>query len=116
MYVILFGLLLRLPFLFLGADKITHFNESEFPMLDAIFKWNIYFSMGIAFVLLILQAAVFNKICIDHDVIYTHTYLPAYFFVLINSLFFENLTLNSVLLGNTFVLIGLSFMFRIYQS
>ncbi len=116
MYVILFGLLLRLPFLFLGTGKITHFNESEFPILDEIFRWNIYISMGIAFVLLILQAAVFNKICIEHDVIYTHTYLPAYFFVLINSLFFENLTLNSVVLGNTFVLIALSFMFRIYQS
>ena len=73
-------------------------------------------SMLLAFVFLFGQALIFNRICIEHDVLYAHSFLPAWMFVLCNSIFPEMLFINPVLVGNFLVLGALSRVLGLYRA
>jgi hypothetical protein len=114
LFVFFIALLLRLPFLINGADlKPTAVSS----LLQGVFSFtaqNFYVSILSGLLLVFIQSLIFNKICIDHDVIYTHSYMPAYCFILLNSIFPENLYLNPAMLVNFFILFSLMAMFRMY--
>lgn len=82
----------------------------------AMANQNVYLGVGLGLLLVFIQALIFNKLCIDHDVLYSHSYLPAYMFMLLNSVFPENLLLNPLMVVNFFTLFALASVFRLYQS
>lgn len=73
-------------------------------------------SMLLSFALLFIQALLFNRLCIEHDVLYAHSFLPAWLFVLGNSIFPEMLLVNPILVGNFLVLWALSFVLGFYRA
>lgn len=77
---------------------------------------NIYF-LGIGSLLLtFLQALYINKLCIDHEINYAKSYLPAYVFILFNSIYPQNLLINAVQITNSLILLGLGTLFQLYNS
>lgn len=116
LWVLLVGLLMRLPLLLMGN---VHHENMSLNIMQNFFTFvnqNDYIAILGGLLLVFLQSIVFNKLCIDHDVLYHHSYLPAYFFMLMNSVYKVNLFLNPMMFVNLFVLMALLSMFRMYQS
>jgi hypothetical protein len=108
-------LLLRLPAFWFYK---THAYNASGMMNQFFAELNnqAVLSMGLAFVFVFVQALLFNRLCIDHDVLYTHSFMPAWMFVLCNSIFPEMLFFNPVLIGNFLVLGALSFVLGFYRA
>lgn len=114
-YVFLAGLILRLPMLIAGDPRK---NAGTMDVLGQFFELansSFYISILGGLLIIFLQGLLFNKLCIDHDVIYTHSYLPAYFFMLLNSVFPENLFINPSMLVNFLILFSFFSMYRMYR-
>lgn len=115
LWVLFFGLLLRTPIYFLGVPVEGIPGSPFFPgFFEQIVTlgWTSYI---ICFLLVFFQSMIFNKICIDHDVLYAHTYLPGYFYMLFCSLFKEAFHLSPQILANTFALLALYQLFQLYK-
>lgn len=115
-FLLLFTLALHIPsFLTLPpAGEIPQrvFMYSMFSSVQAI----PVLSMSIALFLVVIQALLFNRLCIQHDVLYVHTYMPAWLFVIANSLFPANLYFSPVLISNFFVLGAMSLLFHLHNA
>lgn len=68
-----------------------------FPFVSVIFS----------FIIITLQALLFNFFIVKTGMLGKPTYMPAFFYVLICSLLSENLYINPATIANTFVLLGL---------
>lgn len=115
-YILVIALLVRMPYLFYGQNEEYHFNPSIMQGLFAAVNKNHLVSLLVGLIVVFIQAILFNRICIEHDVIYHHSYLPAYFYVIINSVYPENLTFNPLMIINFCVLFSLIFLFQLYQD
>lgn len=114
LWVLLFGFMLRTPYAFLLPPVPSNFDSPFFP---EFFRWiadNPLWNNLSATLLVSLAALLLNQVCINQDVIYTHSYLPAWFYVLISSMIPEQLNLHPVLFANVFILIGLNFLFSLF--
>jgi hypothetical protein len=114
--VFIAGLLLRVPILISGNGVNSYLSLNAMSGFFRFANQNLYVSVLLALVLVFVQSLIFNKLCIDHDVIYVHSYLPAYFFMIFNSIFIENLFINPIMFVNLFVLFSLLSMFRLYRE
>lgn len=63
-----------------------------------------------------LTALAFNRICIRHELIIFPSYLPAYFFVLLNSTFVDQFYAGPVIFVNFFIIVSLGAILDLYQS
>lgn len=87
--------------------------------MRGLFNWvnqNYLVSVLAGLLIIFLQAILFNRLCIEHDVIYSHSYLPAYFYMLVNSVYPQNLVFNPVMLISFCMLLAFVFLFRLYQG
>lgn len=116
-YILVFGLLLRVPSLILGpqGEEIT-FDPAILRGFFNLVNKNYAVSVLVGLFVIFIQSIWFNRLCIDHDVIYTHSYLPGYFFMLANSLFPESLVVNPVMLMNFSVIASFTYLFRLHHS
>ena len=113
MVLVLFSMCLRLPALWIIPKSGIVFKPGLLiSWVDWINQWPV-FSVMISAVIVIGQALFVNFICRTHGLVQPVGYLPAYFFVLVQSLFPENLLLTEYHLGNLLVFIGLAFFFQL---
>jgi hypothetical protein len=71
---------------------------------------------SISTIMVFLTAIVFNRICIKHELIIFPSYLPAYFFVLLNSVFVDQFYAGPVIFVNFFLIVSLGSILNLYQS
>lgn len=111
--LLLFALCLRLPALWIIPKSGIVFKPGLlFSWVDWINQWPV-FSVLISAVIVMGQALFVNFICRTHGLVQPVGYLPAYFFILVQSLFPENLLLTEYHLGNLLVFIGLACFFQL---
>lgn len=114
LWVLLLGFLLRTPFVYLSPPTPHTFDSPFFP---DFFRWiahnPLWNNLG-ATALVCIAALLLNRVCINQDVIYTHSYLPAWFYVLTSSMIPEQLHLHPLLFANVFILIGFNFLFSLF--
>lgn len=67
-------------------------------------------------IMVFITALMFNKICIDHELIIFPSYLPAYFFVLLNSVFVDQFYAGPVIFVNFFLIVSLGAILKLYQT
>ncbi|MCC6818217.1 MAG: hypothetical protein IT245_04955 [Bacteroidia bacterium] len=63
-----------------------------------------------------VTALAFNHICIKHELIIFPSYLPAYFFILLNSVFVDQFYAGPVIFVNFFLIISLGAILNLFQS
>lgn len=111
--LVIFALSLRLPALWIiPKSGIVYKPGLLVNLVDWINQWP-FFSVMISAIFVIGQALFVNFICRTHGLVQPVGYLPAYFFVLVQSLFPENLLLTEYHLGNLLVFIGLACFFQL---
>ena len=92
----------------LNINYLSDFFNSinEIPLLGFIISTLFVF----------VTALIFNNICIQHELIIFPSYLPAYFFVLLNSVFVDQFYAGPVIFVNFFLIISLGAILKLYQS
>ncbi|MCE2740207.1 MAG: DUF6427 family protein [Sphingobacteriales bacterium] len=92
------------------------------PFAELLFNWLkshqlFTFQLPVmATVLLFLQALLINYITGSHDILYKGSVMPGLFFVLLNSIYPEQLLLSPQLLANTFIILLLHRLCYLYES
>jgi hypothetical protein len=119
LYLIVFLVLIRLtPFFY----KIPIVFDAKAPLAQLLFSWlsslNNYYYISIisASLLVLLQAWLVNYFVSKHAIISTHTYLPAFFFIIFNSIYAEQLLLSPQLISNLFFVLMFGRLCNLYQS
>ncbi|MEZ4804896.1 MAG: hypothetical protein R2852_05290 [Bacteroidia bacterium] len=87
--------------------------------LTDFFNWINYYPLvgfAISTLMVFITAIVFNKICIKHELIIFPSYLPAYFFILLNSVFVDQFYAGPVIFVNFFLIVSLGSILNLYQS
>lgn len=67
-------------------------------------------------VIVFITALIFNHICIKHELIIFPSYLPAYFFIMLNSVFVDQFYAGPVIFVNLFIILSLGAILNLYQS
>lgn len=115
----LLTVLLRIP-VFTSVPKYEFIQNAPFARLTFSFIAalpNPYFwSLAIAAVLTFLQAIFINYIVTSQGILYRESFMPALFFVLFNSLFFQQNELTPQLISNTFILLLFQRLCYLYES
>jgi hypothetical protein len=92
------------------------------PLAQLLFHWlnnnpvfvgNQFLLSGI---LLFFFSFLLNYISTDHSILYKDSYLPGLFFVILNSIYPEQLSLSPQMLANTFFLLMLYRLCYLYES
>jgi hypothetical protein len=105
--VILLTVLLWIPAFFIeGGTEAASFISTGFIWLDII----------IAIILISIQAIYLNIIVNEYKLVENNSHLTSLIFVLFNSCFLELLSLNQVVIANTFILLGVHQLLRIYDT
>lgn len=113
MVLVLFALFLRLPALWVVPKSAIIVKPGLlFSWVEWANQWPV-FSVLLSALIVLGQALFVNFICRTHGLVQPVGYLPAYFFVLVQSLFPENLLLTEYHLGNLLVFIGLACFFQL---
>lgn len=92
-------------------DTTAPLSALLFWLLDVIFGRNILVYRILAALLLFLQGMRLNATFNYHAVLPERSYLPALLYFLFGSIFFELDTLSPLLLGMTFLIFALSYLF-----
>lgn len=96
--------LLNTPFAELIFDLLK--SNQLFPHMNA----------AISVILLLVQALLINYICSSHEILYKNSVLPGLFYILINSIYPEQLQLTPQLLSNTFIILLFNRLCFLYES
>lgn len=113
--IFFWGLIIRVPFLIHAPGNETRL----LPWLvkgDASFASYYWVSVLLAYLLVYISAMVFNKVCIDQDVIYQHTYMPGFFLVTFSAIYHTNIYLDNAHFALFFLTIAISNLFKLYNS
>lgn len=87
--------------------------------LSAFFNGINYYPIvgfAISTIFVFITAIIFNRICIRHELIIYPSYLPAYFFVLLNSVFVDQFYAGPVIFVNFFLIVSLGSILNLFQS
>jgi hypothetical protein len=114
-YIFIVCLLVRLPALLFGNLEPGATAAVHGGLFDTL-NQNFYLSISLGLLVVFVQALFFNRLCIEYDVLYVHSYLPAYVYVIVSSIYPENLLLHPSMLLNFGILMSFYFMFRLYQA
>jgi hypothetical protein len=114
--VVAFALLLRTPMAFLPAGKAGEliYNTPFFPELFTRLSGMPLLNNILATLLVSAAALLLNRICVNQDVIYTHSYLPAWFYILISSLDPWQYSVHPVMISNLLILAGFHYLFSLF--
>lgn len=63
-----------------------------------------------------ISAIILNNICLKHEIVFIPSYLPAYFFILLNSLFIDQFYAGPALFVNLFIILSFGEILKLYQS
>ena len=117
--VLLLAALLRLPVLlhapsyeFIVNAPFSGFLFNFLKTVPDTWLW----SYALAGALVVVQGYMLNYTVSKHDILYKDTFLPGLFYVLICSLFPEQLQLTPQLISNTFLVMVFQRMCYIYES
>ncbi|MDP1726091.1 MAG: DUF6427 family protein [Bacteroidota bacterium] len=114
-----FTILIRLSTIFYSSPVEPNINT---PFAQLVFDWIRSFggyefkSYLIASVFIFFQALLVNYISSSHSILYKDNLLPALFFVLLNSLYPQQLVLSPQILANTFIILLLYRLCYLYES
>lgn len=92
------------------------------PLANTVFSYlrslpnYLFLSYVIALVFLIIQAISINYVVVQHGILYKDTYLPALFFMLLNSLYPQQAELSPQLISNTFIILMFQRLCFLYES
>ena len=113
-------LLLRVPYFFFGNPlPVVYYNDPISKLLfnHLHFITNHILLNGLITAILHLSIALWiNKVAIDFNLLFKKSYLPAFFFVIISSLYVEFFTLDSVSFVLVFQLLILQRLFALYKT
>ena len=115
LWVVFFAAALRTPYVFLFPETTP---ACDSPLFPAFFSWagsHALWNNLLATFLVCFAALLLNRICINQDVIYTHTYLPAWFYIIISSMVPEQLNLHPLMFSNILILFGFNFLFSLFS-
>lgn len=114
-----FTILIRLSAIFYSTPVEPNINT---PFAQLVFDWIRSFgayefkSHLIATVFIFFQALLVNYISSSQSILYKDNLLPALFFVLLNSLYPQQLVLSPQILANTFIILLLYRLCYLYES
>lgn len=118
-FLIVFTVLIRLlPFLRIIPIDLN----INAPLAQFIFNWvstfddYYFFSAVSASVLVILQAWMVNHLVVKHTILEKDSFLPALLFVLLNSLYPQQMFLNPQLIGNVFIILMFQRLCNLYEA
>lgn len=117
--ILLFTLLLRISPFF---HPVTAIATPNTPLAQYFYYWfdlSAQFSFTqyiLATLLVFLQALLVHFMASTHTVLFKNSPMPALFFVIINSIYPEQLFLSPQLIANTFLLFMLFRLFYLYES
>lgn len=118
-FLIVFTVLIRLlPFL----HTITIDLNINAPLAQFVFNWvttfddYYYFSAVSSTLIIVLQAWMVNHLVIKHSILEKDSFLPALFFVLINSFYPQQLFLSPQLIGNIFIILMFQRLCNLYEA
>lgn len=115
----LFTILVRLAFCFTPAPIEPILNT---PFAVLIFDWIkahqliSYQNQILAILVVLVQGLLINYMSSSHNVLYKDTVLPGLIYVLLNSIYPEQLQLTPQLLANTFIILMLNRLCFLYES
>ena len=112
-----FSIRLAVFFIPLPAEPTIHttFAELIFKGLRANQLFTLQMQV-LATMLIFMQALLLNYIADSHDILYKGSVMPGLFYVLLNSIYPEQLQFTSQLLANTFVILLLYRLCYLYES
>lgn len=118
------GLVLITVLLRLSSFFITHHADLNIdaPLAQFVFGFisatgdDYYFSVISATILILAQALLLNYITSAHGILYKDSLLPALLYVVLNSLYPEQLFLTPQLIANTFILLLFQRLCHLYES
>lgn len=105
--VILLTIFLWLPSFFTPPEN------SLIAMVSTGFNW---LDISIAILLIAAQAIYLNSIVNEYKLVENNTHLTSLIFVIFNSCFFSLFVLNQVVIANSFVLLGVHQLLRLYDN
>ncbi|TAE88239.1 MAG: hypothetical protein EAY81_03100 [Bacteroidetes bacterium] len=97
---------------FIENAPLARFVFTLVAALPNHYLWSLIITTTLVF----LQAIFINYIVASHGVLYKNTFLPALFYVLINSMFFVQNELTPQLISTTFILFLFQRLCYLYQS
>ncbi len=117
------GVLLFIAALLVRVFLLLLVNSNPLPienigLFEGAIQWinsHWHVSMVLSFLLIIFQSYLVNSICISSGALQGSGILGTYFFLLLNTLFLENVFFSIVQIGNLFILLGLNFLFRLKE-
>lgn len=106
-----------------SAGFVTPYVNTNAPLalnyIQQIFNYiNYYPQLGffVSTFLVIIAALVFNRICNKHGLVIVTSYLPAYFYIVLNSVFVDQFYAGPVLFVNLFMIVSLGSILNLYHS
>lgn len=119
--LLLYTILLRLvlfaePIVFVVPDNANLLSKLTYEGLEVLIGNRNFLFHVISTVLLLFQALYFNRLINFYKIINRPSYLPAFSYILISSLFVEFTLLTSALIANTFLLLALANIFSWYKK
>lgn len=73
-------------------------------------------SFVLSSLMVLLSAMVLNNICIKHELIFIPSFLPAYFYVILNSLFPDQFYAGPTVFVNLFIILSIDAILNLYRS
>ena len=87
------------------------FSAGVYYFLDILFGKSQFMLQFFSLLLVFIQAAIFNFVLSINNLYPERTYVPALLYVIFSSLFFEFYTLSPPMLGMTFIIMAMHFVF-----
>jgi hypothetical protein len=92
-------------------NVIEPFSAGTYYLLDSIFGKSQIAYQVFSLILVFLQAVIFNLVLSANNLYPDRTYVPALLYIIFSSLFFDFYTLSPILMGLTFLIFTLHFIF-----
>ncbi|MES2617110.1 MAG: DUF6427 family protein [Bacteroidota bacterium] len=115
--LVVFTVLIRLfgyyiPYTNNTAPSSINYLANLFYFLNNTPEKSLIISTG----LILLSALILNNICIKHELVFIPSYLPALFYVQLNSLFPDQFYAGPTLFVNLFIILSIGALLNLYRS
>ena len=111
--VIVIAIAIRIPALWvIPKEAIISKPGILSAWVSWINRWPV-FSVVISLIMVVALAIMINEMVRSHAIMRPVGYLPAYFFILLQSIYLENMLVTEYHFGNFFVFLGLILLLRL---
>ncbi len=73
-------------------------------------------SVVLSSLMVLLSALILNNVCIKHELVFIPSFLPAFFYILLNSLFPDQFYAGPTLFVNLFIILSIDALLTLYRS